>query len=119
MIPVTAVATMRGVGVVPAVFGLLAGVVGLVVGVCGGVASVVRTGRTKVLVVVTGRLVLVVVLVVVVLVGSGQTGGAGRAGGRAGGVGHQVTSSRGTVVRMVAVRVARLVGWKLRSRRLS
>ena len=103
MIPMTAMATMRGVGVVTAVVGLLAGVVGVVVDVSGGVASVVRAGRTEVLVVVTGRLVLVVVLAVVVLVGNGRTSGAVRAGGRAGGVGHQVTSSRGTVVRADAV----------------
>ena len=41
----TAVATMRSVGVVPAVVGLLAGVFAVAMGVSGGVASVVGAGR--------------------------------------------------------------------------
>jgi hypothetical protein len=114
MIPLTAVAPMRGVGVVPAVVGLLAGVAGVDGCVSGGVAGVIGAGRTEVLVLVTGRSVLVVVLV-----GSGRTCGAGRTGGRAGGVGHQVTSSGGTVVRVGCGGVVRLVGWNLRIRILS
>jgi len=126
MIPMTAVTTMRGVGIVPAlrsmgvvaamarlvsamaaVVDVLTGGAAVVVGVGGGVGGVGGVGRSEVLVVVTRRLVVVLVLAMVVLVGSGRACSAGRAGS----VGHRFTSM-GSVVRAVAVGVgvARLVG---------